>query len=69
MGAYERSKLGAFIMEESDSYDALLNAINKFAVRHKSDVPDLCDVCFDTEQTETAFKFAHNIVIIEDIIT
>lgn len=69
MSAYKRSELGAFIMAESDSYEKIVKAINKYAYGHKNNIPCISDGYFNTDETEIDFRFAHNVVIKGDEIT
>ena len=64
-----KSELGEFIMAQSDSYNTIAKAINKYAYGHKNEIPCIGGGYFDPEQTEVYFKFAHNVVIHGDEIT
>ena len=60
--------LGAFIMEESDSYDKIFRAINSCAFDNKSSISALAERYFVKDGTEMNYKFARNISIVEDTV-
>lgn len=61
--------LGSFIMEESDSYEKILRAVNNCAFENRTSIPALDGRYFLTDETEIRYKFARNVSIVEDIVT